>query len=240
MIINGIKAVIFDLDNTLIDTTGASKQAIKEVMKILKDKNQFAEKEACIICDQFQVNLLHEKLDRSKMTIDTLRTHHWEEALQAIRPGEHGDVAKDCYKLWKTRRLALMTLSENTKHMLCELRKFVRLVLLTNGEKQVQREKIEACGAHQFFDAIVVGGDYAEEKPAPSIFYHCCDLLAVKPEDCVMVGDNLDTDIKGGLNAGLKATIWLNNNPSFSGKPCPVPHYIIHSVTELPDILNNL
>ncbi|XP_063299752.1 N-acylneuraminate-9-phosphatase [Pelobates fuscus] len=240
MVLNGIKAVFFDLDNTLIDTAGASKQAIKEVIQILVDKNKYSEADAHMICDMFQAKLLQENLIDSEMTIDDLRILHWKEAMQMIRPVDHKDLAKECYTLWKKKRLELMTLSENTKNMLHDLRKLTRLVLLTNGEKQVQREKIEACGVHEFFDAIVVGGEHVEQKPATSIFLHCCDLLTVKPEDCVMVGDNLETDIRGGLNAGVKATIWLNENAAFRGKPCPVPHYTIHSITDLPRVLKNL
>ncbi|KAM4772839.1 N-acylneuraminate-9-phosphatase [Rhinophrynus dorsalis] len=240
MVLNGVKAVFFDLDNTLIDTYGAGKKAIEEVMKILVDKNQYKVEEAHIICDKFQAKLVHESLDASQMTIDDLRIQHWEEAMQEIRPGEHKELARECYTLWKTGRLQLMTLPESTKDMLCELRKSAHLVLLTNGVRQVQREKIEACGAQPFFDAIVVGGEHAEEKPASSIFQHCCDLIAVKPEDCVMVGDNLDTDIQGGLNAGFKATIWLSKTASSVRNPCPAPHCIIQSVLEIPDLLKNL
>uniref|UniRef100_A0A8C5WHM0 N-acetylneuraminic acid phosphatase n=1 Tax=Leptobrachium leishanense TaxID=445787 RepID=A0A8C5WHM0_9ANUR len=232
MFLNGIQAIFFDLDNTLINTSGASNQAIEEVL--LVDKQRYSEEDAHVICDRFQAKLLHETLDDSKMTIDDLRIQHWEEAMQSIRPGDHNDEAKECYAFWKKRRLELLIFSGDVKRMLCDLRKLARLVLLTNGEKQVQREKIEACGAHPFFDAIVVGGEHAEQKPAPSIFLHCCDLVNVKPGDCLMVGDSLDTDIRGGLDAGFKATIWLNENGSFRGNPCPAPHYTIHSISELP------
>ncbi|KAM3931559.1 N-acylneuraminate-9-phosphatase [Leptodactylus fuscus] len=238
MVLNGIKAVFFDLDNTLIDTSGASRKAIGEVMKLLVDKSQFSEEEARVICNHFQTKLLHETFDSSNMTIDDLRVSHFETSMQEIRSGDHKDLAKECYDLWKTIRLQLMTLPESTKNMLSELRKSANLVLLTNGNRQVQREKIEACGVGPYFDAVVVGGEHTEEKPAPSIFLHCCDLVQVKPEDCVMVGDNLDTDILGGLNAGLKATIWLNKNGS--SNPKPTPHYIINCMTRLPDVLRNL
>ncbi|XP_072265552.1 N-acylneuraminate-9-phosphatase [Pyxicephalus adspersus] len=240
MVLNGIKAIFFDLDNTLIDTSGASKKAIEEVIILLKDKSQFKEDEIQIICNKFQAKLLHETFDPSEMTIDDLRVLHWEKSMQEIKPGDYKDLAKESYALWKSKRLQLMTLSESTKNMLCELRKSARLVLLTNGERQVQREKIEACGASSLFDAIVVGGEHSEEKPASSIFLHCCDLVSVKPEDCVMVGDNLDTDIQGGLNAGLKATIWLNKNPRVNSNPSPTPHYIIYSVNNLSEVLQNL
>lgn len=211
-----------------------------QVTELLKDKSQFKEDEIHLICNGFQEKLLHETFNPSEMTIDSLRVLHWEKSMQEIKPGNYKDLAKESYALWKTKRLQLMTLSESTKNMLRELRKSARLVLLTNGERQVQREKIEATGVNAFFDAIVVGGEHSEEKPAPSIFLHCCDLVSVKPEDCVMVGDNLDTDIQGGLNAGLKATIWLNKNPLVNSKPSPTPHYTIHSVNDLPEVLQNV
>ncbi|KAM9316776.1 N-acylneuraminate-9-phosphatase [Gastrophryne carolinensis] len=240
MVLNGIKAIFFDLDNTLIDTSGASKKAIEEVVNLLKDKGRFTEEQALAICNHFQAKLLHERFNPSKMTIDDLRVLHWEDSMQEIRPGDLKHLATECYALWKTKRLQLMTLPESTKNMLRELRKSVQLVLLTNGERQVQREKIEACGAGPFFDAMVVGGEHSEEKPAPSIFFHCCDLVSVKPEDCVMVGDNLETDIQGGLNAGLKATIWINRRPQADSTPCPAPHFTIQSIDKLPEILKNL
>ncbi|XP_010135392.1 PREDICTED: N-acylneuraminate-9-phosphatase, partial [Buceros rhinoceros silvestris] len=142
--------------------------------------------------------------------------------------------------LWKTTRLQHLTLAEDTRGMLTELRKGVRLLLLTNGDKQTQREKIEACACQPYFDAIVVGGEQKEEKPAPSIFHYCCDLLGVQPAECVMVGDSLDTDIQGGLNAGLKATVWLNKAMTTPLDTSPVPHYIISSVLDLPAVLQKM
>lgn len=210
------------------------------MVKLLKDQGRFNEEQTQAICHSFQAKLLHKVFDPSEMTIDDLRVRHWETSMQEIRPGDFKALANDCYSLWKTKRLQLMLLPERTKNMLRELRKSARLVLLTNGERQVQREKIEACGAGPFFDAIVVGGEHSEEKPAVSIFLHCCDLVSVRPEDCVMVGDNLDTDIQGGLNAGLKATIWINGNPKAGDVPRPAPHFTIQSVDKLPEVLKNL
>lgn len=55
-----------------------------------------------------------------------------------------------------------------------------------------------------------------------------------------MVGDSLDTDIQGGLNAGLKATVWLNKAMTPPGDTSPVPHYIISSVLDLPAVLQKM
>ncbi|NXI08729.1 NANP phosphatase, partial [Irena cyanogastra] len=245
--LHGVKAVFFDLDNTLIDTAAAGRCAIEEpprplqVISALQSKHHYGEGEARAVCDKVQAKLLKECHDPAKMCITDLRISHWEEAIQETIGGEaNRDLAAECYYLWKTTRLQHLTLAEDTRAMLTELRKGLRLLLLTNGDRQTQREKIEACACQPYFDAIVVGGEQKEEKPAPSIFHYCCDLLGVQPAECVMVGDSLDTDIQGGLNAGLKATVWLNKAMTAPVDTSPVPHYIISSVLDLPAVLQKM
>ncbi|XP_004484160.1 N-acylneuraminate-9-phosphatase [Dasypus novemcinctus] len=235
-----LRAVFFDLDNTLIDTAGASRKGMLEVIKLLQSKYHYKE-EAEVICDKVQVKLSSECFDPSKTCITDLRISHWEETIQETKGGSaNRKLAEECYFLWKSTRLQHMTLAEDVKAMLTDLRKEVRLLLLTNGDRQTQREKIEACACQSYFDAIVVGGEQKEEKPAPSIFYYCCDLLRVQPDDCVMVGDTLETDIQGGLNAGLRATVWINKIGIAPQNSSPVPHYIVSSVLELPAVLQSI
>ncbi|XP_053159333.1 N-acylneuraminate-9-phosphatase [Hemicordylus capensis] len=238
--LQGIKAVFFDLDNTLIDTAAAGRRGIEKVINVLQSKHNYDEREALMVCDKVQAKLLKECHDPSKMCITDLRIQHWEEAIQETKGGIiNRNLAEECYFLWKTTRLQHLTLADETRGMLSDLRKVVRLLLLTNGDAKTQREKIEACGCQPYFDAVVVGGEQEEEKPASSIFHHCCELLGVQPEDCVMVGDSLDTDIQGGLNAGLKATVWINKTVAAPKDISPVPHYIISSVLDLPRLLQN-
>lgn len=235
-----VRAVFFDLDNTLIDTAGASRKGMLEVVKLLQSKYHYTE-EAEVICDKVQDKLSKECFHPSSTCITDVRTNHWEEAIQETK-GYAGNrkLAKECYLLWKSTRLQHMALADDVRAMLTELRKEFQLLLLTNGDRQTQREKIEACACQPYFDAIVVGGEQEEEKPAPSIFYHCCDLLGVQPADCVMVGDTLETDIQGGLNAGLRATVWINGNDSVPPKSSPLPHYTVSSVLELPAVLHRI
>ncbi|XP_047903708.2 N-acylneuraminate-9-phosphatase [Anser cygnoides] len=237
----GVKAVFFDLDNTLVDTAAAGRRAIEEVVKALRCRHRCGEGQARDICEKVQAKLLKECHDPARTCITELRISHWEEAIQETIGGEaNRSLAAECYFLWKTTRLRHLTLAEETRGMLMELRKAVRLLLLTNGDRQTQREKIEACACQPYFDAIVVGGEQKEEKPAPSIFHYCCDLLGVQPAECVMVGDSLDTDIQGGLNAGLKATVWLNKTMATPADSSPVPHYVISSVLDLPAVLRKM
>lgn len=212
-----------------------------QVVKALRCRHRCGEGQARAICEKVQAKLLKECHDPARTCITELRISHWEEAIRETIGGEaNRSLAAECYFLWKSTRLRHLTLAEETRGMLTELRKAVRLLLLTNGDRQTQREKIEACACQPYFDAIVVGGEQKEEKPAPSIFHYCCDLLGVQPAECVMVGDSLDTDIQGGLNAGLKATVWLNKTMATPADSSPVPHYVISSVLDLPAVLQKM
>ncbi|XP_010901519.2 N-acylneuraminate-9-phosphatase [Esox lucius] len=236
----GIKAILLDLDNTLIDTAGAGRVAIQNVTELLKstlgDKHNISD-----ICDSFKRKLFDETFDpTSGRTIDEVRIGHWEESIHEIMAeGAGSSLASECYYLWKNTRLELLTITAPVLTMLKLLRKKQKLLLLTNGETQTQREKVVAVGCEGLFDAVVVGGEHAEEKPALSIFSHCFGLLGVQATDCVMVGDSLDTDIAGGANAGVRATVWINNTGS-SSEGLTKPDYTIPSVLDLPEVLAKL
>ena len=83
--------------------------------------------------------------------------------------------------------------------MLHQLRKKYLLGLITNGPSNAQWEKVHKLNLQQYFDVILVSGDLPWEKPEAKIFEEACQYLHVNPENCIMVGDKLETDILGEL-----------------------------------------
>ncbi|XP_076830664.1 N-acylneuraminate-9-phosphatase [Brachyhypopomus gauderio] len=233
-----ISVIIFDLDNTLIDTSGAGQVAIQKVCELLKAKVAHANTDD--ICKRFAQKLKQECDPSAGQSVDELRTNYWKEALQeaAVDPGQ--GLASDCYYTWKATRLQTLALSPEVLAMLEDLRNSYKLLLLTNGDTQTQREKIEAVRCEELFRAVVVGGEHTEQKPATSIFKHCFELLEVDPQDCIMVGDCLDTDVQGGVNAGVRATVWVNGKRRVVPENAIKPDYTISSVLDLPNILADL
>ena len=75
-------------------------------------------------------------------------------------------------------------------------------VIVTNGHHEVQREKLKACKAFDYFpkDQIIIGGEEVlngkEEKPAATIFLKACQIVGCEPHEAIHVGDNLATDIQ--------------------------------------------
>ncbi|XP_061646308.1 N-acylneuraminate-9-phosphatase isoform X3 [Phyllopteryx taeniolatus] len=194
------------------------------------------------ICDKFKQKLLHENFDPTAgRSIDEVRVGHWEDSIkESVDSCSTSSLAHQCYYLWKNTRLELLNLSPEISSLLKQLRRKYKLLLLTNGNAQTQREKVDAASCEGFFDSIVLAGDYAEQKPFPSIFRLCFDLLQVEPQDCIMVGDSLDTDIQGGWSAHVRATVWINS----AGDAVPVgsvtPDFTLSTVLDLEDVLAQL
>lgn len=113
-----------------------------------------------------------------------------------------------------------------------------QLALITNGPSNAQWEKIRKLDVRPYFDYILVSSDLPWEKPDPNIFYAACKYLNVRPEECAMIGDKLETDVKGGNLAGLGATFWIPlsseaiqcmNQDDVNHKPA----YILRNLLEL-------
>ncbi|CAN6468056.1 unnamed protein product [Victoria cruziana] len=116
----------------------------------------------------------------------------------------------------------------------------IKTCVITNGHPKIQRDKLEAAEASKLFDVILVGGEEAHEKPHPSIFLKACELIGSRPQESIMVGDNLKTDIQGARNANLLAAVWVNVH-GIADIPEDVtakPSYTINNVIEVPQVLS--
>lgn len=107
-----------------------------------------------------------------------------------------------------------------------------RLGIITNGFTQLQQERLIRTGLKEHFEFIVISEQVGVAKPHRDIFDHALTLMNHPPRERVlMVGDNPDSDILGGINAGL-ITCWLNPD----NKPTPAgitPHHQVASLHEL-------
>lgn len=128
---------------------------------------------------------------------------------------------------------------EETLQVLDALRGKVKLLLLTNGCPALQQEKLDSVPELMpYFDHVVISGSFGKGKPDKDIFLHALELLDIAPEQGVMVGDKLTTDILGGLTAGL-TTVWINRTGKESD-PEIQPDYQIGHLSELLPLVQSL
>lgn len=90
----------------------------------------------------------------------------------------------------------------------------VKVAVVSNFDTRL-RPLLRALNCEHWFDAMAVSAEVAAEKPNPTIFLKACDLLSVKPEDAVHVGDDRRNDIWGARDAGCDAWLWGSDVHSF-------------------------
>jgi putative hydrolase of the HAD superfamily len=113
------------------------------------------------------------------------------------------------------------------------LRRTHALALVTNGASCLQREKLAGSGlVEEDFDAVVISGDLGTGKPDRAIFAHTLDLLGVRADRAVMIGDSVERDVDGAEAAGIRG-IWLNR----ARRDAPNGHTQIATLAELRSVL---
>lgn len=107
-----------------------------------------------------------------------------------------------------------------------------KLGIITNGFTELQQVRLEKTGLKNFFEMVIISEQVGVAKPDRAIFEHALEKMGYPSRETVlMVGDNPDSDIVGGLNAGFD-TCWLN----VENKILPegvTPHYQVTSLSEL-------
>jgi 5'-nucleotidase len=137
-------------------------------------------------------------------------------------PGKH---------LWEMA----ITPIDGALEVLTALKRQYRLGVISNtvgsGDAELE-EALERAGIRPLIDALVTSRDFGKAKPDPAIYAEGARRLGVPLEATVMVGDRLDTDVAGALNAGIPA-VWFRH-PGAAQMAGISPTHIITRLTELP------
>lgn len=94
-----------------------------------------------------------------------------------------------------------------------------RLHILTNGFKEIQHKKLSGAQIDQFFSCVINAEEVGVKKPDPEIFNAALKRAEVLPEQALMIGDDLEADVYGALNAGWSA-LHFNNDDLASDPNC--------------------
>jgi len=107
-----------------------------------------------------------------------------------------------------------------------------KLHLITNGFEQTQHSKLHHCGIKEYFMEVITSEGSNSMKPKKEIFDYALNKAKALHEHSIMIGDCLDADIQGAMNAGIDQVFMNHVN-----KECTIkPTYIVRSIKELEDI----
>jgi putative hydrolase of the HAD superfamily len=100
-------------------------------------------------------------------------------------------------------------LFDGTIELLDYLKPKYNLHIITNGFADVQFKKLNNSKIGSYFQTITNSEMAGVKKPNPIIFDYALDLAKAQKENSIMIGDSLDADVQGALDAGLDA-IYFN------------------------------
>ena len=106
------------------------------------------------------------------------------------------------------------------------------LHLITNGFEEVQHSKLKHSGLDKFFKEVITSEGSNSLKPNKEIFTFAFEKAGARPEESIMLGDNIEVDIIGAINAGIDQVFINHNNIPISIKPT----YSVNSLKELEEI----
>ncbi|WP_010096226.1 HAD family hydrolase [Ornithinibacillus scapharcae] len=213
------KAVIFDLDNTLLDRDASVKSFIRKQYDRLRTWLSHIPKEVYI--DRFIDLDARGYVWKDKVYQQLIEEFNinlsWETLLQDyIDEFHHHCVA-----------------FPNLIPTLDELKKSsYKLGMITNGKGQFQLDNIRALGIEDYFDCILISEWEGIKKPNPLIFRRALEEMQVSPKEAIFVGDHPVNDVEGARNVGMigawkKDSQWKDVNAD----------YIVEDLIDLLDIL---
>lgn len=201
-----IKAVIFDLDDTLYDYKALERAAFECVGELVRERLGVSEEQ----CGEAFMRARHAT---KEMLGETATSHsrmlYFQKTLEYldIRPLY---LALEMYETYWGFFLDNMSLYPGARELLEALHeKYIRVGVCTDLLAHIQHRKLRRLGMMDDVDCLVTSEEAGVEKPAPGIFKLCLEKLRLPPEVVCFVGDNLERDVKGAMAAGLQA-IWFH------------------------------
>lgn len=259
-----LKAVLFDLDDTLIVDEAVSREAFANVARDAfaahgVNETTFASDAAAIArekwkdgpansyCRNVGISAYeclwgnfegdHPELTKLREWSEGFRHEVFDAALRRQQI-EDAAAAADLARKFMSHRRKLARLMPNANEVVATLALKYKLGLVTNGAPRFQREKFENSGLHHGFHATIVSGDIALGKPNKEIFERILKELNCAPEEAVMVGNSLERDIQGARNAGIRS-VWIQIAGSEEHADVE-PHHTIRDLIELPPLLEKI
>lgn len=203
-----IKAVIFDIDGTLLDTKEFIFQAFEHVFQMFK--------------------LTH----LSRKDIDSIVGKPLEECYKIFAP--HLDNQRLCDEHWafQENNMALVEPFKNTVKTLRELKSQGIKIAVVSTRRRAVSQSLEQTGIIEYLDCIIGGDDVKQFKPHPEGIHKALQAFDIPPAQAMMVGDTV-VDIQAGKNASTSTAAALYGFGSKESLEAAKPDYMLNDVLEL-------
>ena len=229
-----IKTILWDIDGTILNFQSAAENSLKNTFR----KFGYGE-----ITDE----LLHMyegindaywcKLEKGEITTEKLLVERFVEFFTKI--GVETTRVKEFNQAYLNGLLDTVVFMPEAYETVKKLHPQYKQYIVTNGVKQLQRQKIAKAKIEEFFDGIFISDEIGHEKPQIEFFDYVFDRIETQNRNEIMIiGDSLTSDIAGGIHAGIH-TCWYH--PSNEENHSDIkPEFTVTSHLEFQELLKQL
>lgn len=228
-----LRGVLFDLDDTLADSTATEERVWERVVEAIAehvpaiDRVQLRQRYTEVLEGHYT------ELTAGRVDFATFRRRRLADALSPW--GEVDDALFERYMREKARVAdEMMPFPESVATVRALRAGGIRVGVLTNGPSEFQRRKLQVSGLGPELDAIAISGELGIAKPEKAAFDKALELLETHAQETAMVGDSLENDILGAIDAGFAATVWM---PGARSGDLPPGAHLAREIAEVPRLL---
>lgn len=203
-----VRAVLFDLDDTLFDHSHCAGAALAGVRRmhpsfIAVDETEFERRHAEIL------EVLHLDVLAGKIDLDAARVERFRRLFRAAGHDADPELASRTARAYRDGYIAARRAVAGAEALLRGIRAYAPVVVVSNNLLFEQQQKLRECGLERYVDVLVVSEEVGVSKPHPRIFAVALERAGCRPDEAVMVGDSWVNDIEGARRAGIRA-IWFS------------------------------
>ncbi len=198
-----IKAVLIDIDNTILDFDRCADEAIK----ICAEKYGIA-----LPCNYYEVfSEINDKLwgllEQRKIIKQDIYERRWVEIFEILKIDEDGKAFEEDFRS-TIRDVAIPV--DGAEEILSYLSEKYPVYCASNASRERQEHRLKINGFDRFISGMFISEDIGFQKPAKEFFYACYEALCpIAPEEIIMIGDSVNADIIGAKSFGF-TSLWFN------------------------------
>lgn len=228
-----IRAVVWDVDDTLFDYTAADRAGMRRHLTAEGLIEAYDSVEQAITRWRKITDQQWARFSAGETTFEGQRR----DRVRVFLGEELSDAEADA---WFQRYLAhyetVWTLFPDVLPALDALAASHRHAVLSNSSIHVQDRKLRVLGVHDRFEAVLCAAELGVSKPEAGAFHAACAALELAPHQVAYVGDHPEIDGRGAAEAGL-LSVWIDRDSAYTSDNAPIGPHRIASLAELPALL---
>lgn len=219
------KAVIFDLDNTLLDFMKMKDAAVRSAVDAMVEAGLEADKEPA-------VKAIWEIYNQKGYEFQEVFNDYLRQRLGSV---DYKYLAAGIVAYRRAKEASLVLYPRVNRTLLALAKRGLKLGVVSDAPSREAWMRLCYLNLHHMFDAVVTFDDTGKHKPAPEPFHEICNLLEIQAHEALMVGDWPERDLEGAKRVGMATAFARYGSNNLAGASSA--DYDLEDIYQLIDIV---